>query len=170
VIWACSYSLVFASRYDFVCGWTDDASLNHLHFRLETDGCLNDFLRVYIREEKQALDITHTLIFTWSRLWMRSQNLNEALKFKNVGSCCFYGQFNSCNAYINTRVHALRKKNCPSKQQDPKFYCWSSWNESIVSSVGRKAGRPGPRFWAKLPRLSILYGVLIKGVIFELLW
>jgi hypothetical protein len=35
----------------------DDASLDYIHFWLETDGRLNDFLRVHIREEKQALDI-----------------------------------------------------------------------------------------------------------------
>jgi hypothetical protein len=39
--------------YDCVRGRIDDASLYFLHFRL-----LNGFLRIHIREEKQALDIT----------------------------------------------------------------------------------------------------------------
>jgi hypothetical protein len=41
----------------------DDGSLDYLHFRPETDGRLNDFLRFYISEEKQALDITQNINF-----------------------------------------------------------------------------------------------------------
>jgi hypothetical protein len=54
------------------------------------------------------------------------KSLSRLLKFKISGSCCFDEQFNSCNAYtykypgIST-LHALRTKNCQSKQQDPYF-------------------------------------------------
>jgi hypothetical protein len=41
--------------YDCVRGRIDDASLDYLHFRLETDGRLNDFLVEFLLEKKNRL-------------------------------------------------------------------------------------------------------------------
>jgi hypothetical protein len=39
----------------------------------------------------------------------------------------------------------------------------NNFSKLVINSVGKKAGRLGPRFRAELARVSILYGNLIKG-------